>query len=356
MGQGTGQRSQLAGDPQIGPEQIDMEYIILHELIHGLGFISSWGIYFLGPDSPYFPSVQGLINATSLQIATLTPNSYTDSKTGAVYLTGFMAGMIFDKFVIANITMGNHSQSLADIGDNFQNFCLQNDEAYVVNFINQFDKSDYASDAQYLYQLMNTNHALGFNLSSLSATNLFSSGQLLPASDLGLYTAYNATNIEASRGNFKPGLIVSHFDDSYLTTPDFLMCHTYQTGLTIQELAAQVYSDSADIYYNSTQNGTVVQTAYNYTIGPGILNVLNIMGYGTVTNNASYPASFSSDKQFEPKTRNGCSSKGSSGLSQQSISNSWKSGLSSWTLFTGTSFWIILALCTGNTMLVGNIW
>lgn len=351
----TGGLFWFQGDPSIGPEQIDMEYIILHELIHGLGFLSSWGIYFLGPDSPYFPSVQGLIDTASLQIVTLNPNSYTDSKTGAVYLTGFMAGMIFDKFVTANATVGNHSQSLAVIGDNFQSFCVQNDEAYVVNFINQFDKTDYASDADYLYQLMNTNHGLGFNMSSLSTTNLYSSGQLLPPNNLGLYTTYNATNIEASRGNFKPGLTISHFDDSYLTTPDFLMCHSYQTGMTMQDITAQVYDNSAAIYYNTTQNGTVAQTAYNYTIGPGILNILNIMGYGTITNNASYPAAFSSDKQFEPKTRNGCSSKGSSGYSQQSIGNSWKYGCPSWALIASASFWTILALCTSSTLLVGSI-
>ncbi|GAB5587894.1 hypothetical protein Unana1_02794 [Umbelopsis nana] len=314
-----GGRFWFQGDPAIRSDQIDMEYIILHELVHGLGFISSWGTYFLGQDSPYFPSVQNLVNPTSLQIATLTPNSYTDSKTGAVYLTGFLPGMIFDKYLIANTAQSQHPQSLAVIGDKTQNFCLQNDDAYVVNFINQFNKSNYSSDAQYVFQLLNSNQSLAFNLSSQLQNNLYTTNlQPLIPSNLALYSTNNASNMETSRGNFRPGLIVSHFDDSYLTTPNFLMCRSYQSGITLQGLTSQVYSTATPYYYNTTLNGTTVQSIYNYTIGPGILNILNAIGYGSVTNNVTYPAVFSSDKQFEPKKRSGCDTLGLSGSPQSS--------------------------------------
>jgi hypothetical protein len=321
-----------------------MEYIILHELVHGLGFVSSWGTYFLGQDSPYFPSVQNLVNPTSMQVASLTPNSYTDSKTGAIYLTGFLPGMIFDKYLIANTTQSQHPQSLAVIGDEIQNFCLQNDQAYIVNFIDQFYKSNYSSDAQYVYNMINSNQSLAFNLSSALLGNLYTTNQQsLTSSNLALYSANHASNIETSPGNFRPGLIISHFDDSYLKTPNFLMCHSYQPGITLGDLTSQVYSNLPPIYFNITVNGSTVPTLYNYTIGPGVLNVLNVIGYGSIINNVSYPAVFSSDKQFEPKKRSGCDTLGLSGSSQASNGKSSSSN-SLLASFEYTSIAIFLSL------------
>jgi hypothetical protein len=83
-------------------------------------------------------------------------------------------------------------------------------------------------------------------------------------------------------------------------------------------LTSQVYSTATPYYYNTTLNGTTVQSIYNYTIGPGILNILNAIGYGSVTNNVTYPAVFSSDKQFEPKKRSGCDNMGMSGSPKSS--------------------------------------
>jgi len=34
------------GDREIGEEQVDLELLIIHELLHGLGFASSWDDYF----------------------------------------------------------------------------------------------------------------------------------------------------------------------------------------------------------------------------------------------------------------------------------------------------------------------
>ncbi|KAI9285780.1 hypothetical protein BC943DRAFT_323049 [Umbelopsis sp. AD052] len=301
-------------DTTIRSDQIDMEYIILHELLHGLGFLSSWGSYFVGPESPYFMSLQNMVDPSYLSIATLTPNSYTDSKTGAVYLTGFLPGMIFDKYAIANMTHAGYSQSLATIGDDIQNFCLQNDGAYIVNFIKQFHNSNHSSNAEYVYNLLQANQSMAFNLSSQSFSNLSSDNQQpLKASNIILYTTSNASNSEFSPNNFRPGLMMSHLDDSYLGTPNFLMSHSYESGITLQDLTAQVYQNSPPIYVNTTLNGTTVQTLYNFTVGPGILDILNTIGYGSITNNVTYPAVFSSDKQYEPKKRSGCSSGGMSG-------------------------------------------
>jgi hypothetical protein len=302
-----------------------MEYIILHELLHGLGFLSSWGSYFVGSESPYFPSLQSLVDPSYLSIATLTPNSYTDSKTGAVYLTGFLPGMIFDKYAMANTTYAGYSQSLATIADDLQSFCLQNDDAYIVNFIKQFHNSNHSSNAEYVYNLLQANQSLAFNVSAQSFSNLFSTNQQsLMASNLTLYSASNASNSEYSPSNFRPGLMMSHLDDSYLGTPNFLMSHSYEAGITLQDLTAKVYENSQPIYINTTLNGTTVQTLYNFTIGPGILDILNTIGYGSITNNVTYPAVFSSDKQYEPKKRSGCSSGGMSG-SQTSLGISTRS-------------------------------
>jgi hypothetical protein len=302
-----------------------MEYIILHELLHGLGFLSSWGSYFVGPESPYFPSLQNLVDPSYLSIATLTPNSYTDSKTGAVYLTGFLPGMIFDKYAIANTTHAGYPQSLATIADDIQNFCLQNDGAYIVNFIKQFHNSNHSSNAEYVYDLLQANQSMAFNVSLQSSSNLFSTSQQpIMASNITLYSTSNASSSEFSPSNFRPGLMMSHLDDSYLGTPNFLMAHSYESGITLQDLTAKVYQNSPPIYVNTTLNGTTLQTLYNFTIGPGILDILNTIGYGSITNNVIYPAVFSSDKQYEPKKRSGCSSGGMSG-SQTSFGMSIRS-------------------------------
>ncbi|OAD75495.1 hypothetical protein PHYBLDRAFT_158419 [Phycomyces blakesleeanus NRRL 1555(-)] len=91
------------------------------------------------------------------------------------------------------------------------------------------------------------------------------------------------------RTNNRPGISISHVDDQYASTPDFLMTRHYITGQTLEELVSEMYDRLPVIRYNTTlNNGTLVSQVYRSPIGPGILRILDSLGYSTVLTKSNY--------------------------------------------------------------------
>lgn len=318
--------------------QVDLEYVILHQLIHGLGMVSSWAPYFSDTNSPFQQLLNGLIvPSDNLKIMTPSPYWFIKQHTGPAYITGFQPNMIFDKFLNLLIPSLNQTVNLVDYSFDMQNFCAQDQQAFIVNFMNSFlNNATQSSRAKAMYVSMsipktlsfifNTNYYLNNNLSSTSAyyTNNW------------LNTTYKTIQLETGPSIFassqqqyyRPGISTSHIDDQYVGTPDFLMTSTFIKGKTLQSLVEDAYTNIPTIKYNTTittfvnvttlahntttigsghnatttnttwynvtkleQRQVQVENAYKSAIGPGILRILETIGYSTVLTNTNYSTS-----------------------------------------------------------------
>lgn len=288
-----------------------MEYVILHELLHGMGFISSWGAFFYADSSPYHALVDGMFHPQQLQLITPTPNAYTDTSTGATFISGFQPTMIFDKFLMAyDPSYGDqHPQSLADLVADVQQFCVKNNDAFIINFVREFNINNISDNARYLWHITNTNKTLYFDFPDLNAYNsIYGNHSYLKAqyANLTMFTSSTgavANSTEQTETNFRPGVTISHVDDMYESTPDFLLRTTPILGSTLQQIIDSVYANVPTITYMEQVNATTkIPVAYKSAIGPGILHVLDTMGYSTVLANTNYSITSTEDI----KQRNMC--------------------------------------------------
>ncbi|RHZ84077.1 hypothetical protein Glove_85g154 [Diversispora epigaea] len=207
----------------IEPEQIDFNELILHELIHGLGFESSWN-----DDLEYLDRQK---------TTGLTPDFLFHSNE----FLGFYE-YIFDRYV---------------------------------NFLSS--SSVVSTSTSYTYQLnMAVAKKTSFNTYSDFVTEVKSSSQwkyaesaLIHAiTNYSLYFApakYTSSNkgvyLESGLYPFARGSSISHVSIIYEKTPDFLMTWKQDPGETLEE--------------------TIQFVNYTSPIGPGILSILESIGYET---------------------------------------------------------------------------
>ncbi|KAI7908320.1 uncharacterized protein BX663DRAFT_425424 [Cokeromyces recurvatus] len=286
--------------PPIKPHQIDFRYIVLHELIHGFGFLSSWAAYFWAEKSPFRMLVDGVIDPLELQLVTPFPYWFITEDTGPTYVTGFQPTTIFDKFLVnidTELNVTSVSQ-LSDLAFGMQNFCVQDSNAFIVNFIRGFNAANQSTMAHKLWLSMSQPETLIFKFQSPTIAN--SSYNLIPY----LNQTYKSMTLLTggnifSAPNFaypevimnRPGIMISHLDNQYWDTVDFLMTQKYHKGKRLEELVNHYYKKIPIIKYNTTvssTNLTIIEKRYMSPIGPGILRILDSMGYSTVLTKTNY--------------------------------------------------------------------
>ncbi|CAO3598647.1 unnamed protein product [Absidia cylindrospora] len=299
------------GDPDIQSYQIDFEYILLHEILHGMGFVSSWAAYFDNTASPFHTLLDGIFNPTDLQFVTPSPYWSIQPPTGPTYVTGFQPTMIFDKFLFITPpatnstktaensknsppTMENHT-SLMDLGFTLQDFCVPGDEAFIIHFVQAFQKSTQSHEAKQLYSMLTEEHALTFQFGPTLVNHNNTDNGTYNIMDylnetythMDLLTGEQTLNAldhhEQSGRLFRPGVAIAHVGNELRDTPDFVMTSTYRQGKTLQQLVDEVYSKVPVIHYKVALNeSTTVERVYKSPIGPGILRMLDAIGYVTV--------------------------------------------------------------------------
>ncbi|CAI2163779.1 11685_t:CDS:2 [Funneliformis geosporum] len=208
----------------------DITYIITHELIHGLGFTSSWKPLSVAQSAPPL----GLLPA----IAT---------KDGII-----VKEFIFDKFMI-RLDDGNFT---SDYTKEIQKYFIENKDVNDEVSLEELIKAPQFKIMQEMLRLSTTPKTLGF----------------LPHDS----TDYirDSAILETSFPIFKVGSTLSHLDFStYLNTSDFLMMPKAIPGKTHDEL---------------------IQLNGNYgLIGPKITSILESIGYATTEYpNPSIPQPF----------------------------------------------------------------
>ncbi|CAG8451706.1 5472_t:CDS:2, partial [Diversispora eburnea] len=208
----------------IASDQYDFYAVILHELIHGLGFASCWD--------------NALEAAVNQDTTGLTPDPVINDDN---QFEGFLE-TIFDKYVkfirddvvSTSIVYTSQLNESIPIGTSFDT---------VEEFVARVKSSPQWDYAEFALESATTNDSLTFT----------------PAEN----TSYKEViYLESSLNPYNPGSSVSHLGLRYQSTPDFLMTYYLNPGDSLEYLI-QI-------------NGN-----YSSPIGPIILSILESIGYET---------------------------------------------------------------------------
>ncbi|KAI8809320.1 hypothetical protein BJ742DRAFT_804625 [Cladochytrium replicatum] len=231
-----------SGQP-IQPGQVDFEFVVLHELTHGLGIDTAWTSYAAIPSlSSYSPKPDYLAPIPSLvgsSIATATVPKWNPLN-------------IYDKF----FTESASSQSLRSAAAKI--FSFDPNSKKLSSFIADFQSSGSPyTAAQSMYKLVTSgSKALTFAIPETTTT---------PKQTAFLNTIAN---------RYVAGTSIAHLDyNAYWQTPDFLMIPAVQnlTGLTLDQIVLRYTpTATADATYG-------VLNAY----GPLTVGMLHAMGWPT---------------------------------------------------------------------------
>lgn len=224
------------GDPAIKQDQFDFEMVCMHELIHGLSFITALGTYLPGksPNSS-FPGLTLSLNVSMRGDDIVGVN--------AVY-----PPLIFDKFLVTHpdgIPLARSYGSLI----NGLDASLPFDQ-----WLERFRSSDALAVSKKLYELATTPRAIRFQLGGD------------PSNPKSFDDPENYVVLHTSYPQFKKGSTLSHVDqEMYTDTADFLLRPEAPSGVTVDVLSKG-----------------------KFPIGPKTIRVLNAMGYKTnVVNSAA---------------------------------------------------------------------
>ncbi|KAG1179115.1 hypothetical protein G6F70_002691 [Rhizopus microsporus] len=311
-------------DSSIYDNQVDIEYVILHQMVHGLGMISSWAPYFYDSASPFHLLLKNMVESED-SLKLITPNPYwtVHHDGGPVYISKFQYNLIFDRFLTLRYPETNITDALWEVGFDMQSFCVPEDEAFIVNFMETLlDNETMAEKAANMFTAMSTPQTLRFDFTNLTyPQSVFNKDPYLNQTYryMQLYTGSNAT---LNKGDYyRPGIWHAHLDDAYIGTPDFLMTREYKLGKSLSSLVDDAYANISIKYnmtrpvnvtttsfhnvttvvngtnhtvsVNSTLNKTMQQEVtllYKSPIGPGVLRILEALGYSTVLTNTNYTA------------------------------------------------------------------
>ncbi|CAO3619502.1 unnamed protein product [Cunninghamella echinulata] len=295
----------------IQKNQIDFRYIILHQLIHGLGFVSGWAPYFWSPTSPFRQLAIGGATVDQMKIVTpgmhwyINPNSQTGE--GPLYITGFQYTTFFDKFLYSiNYTDGTSLSSsspgspslsnLTSLAIDFQNFCVQDWDAFILQFLTKFSNSSQYQAARNLWNATSETDSLFFKFDKQQGYYL-TDPYLRQYENITLLTGQTFMDTVVEQYDEtanRPGASIAHLDSRYNSTVDFLMTQYYIRGQTLEDITQEMYKTipSPIIYQITTyaNHTTNITTNHTYTspIGPGILHILDNIGYATVLSNVNY--------------------------------------------------------------------
>jgi len=223
-------------DDRIDDDQHDFFYVATHELIHGLGFISSWR------------------TLLDLQFEYLTPRAKVGVARGEDIVMGWYQMQIFDKYIQLNKT-GSY---LKDMGKKIMSYGNNGEMIKQDQWLEGFHLSESGQVAQEVYDL------------ATSGKNVFSIMSL--DHDL-------ITYLQTIKSKFVAGTCMGHIDnDEYTNKPDFLLRPYVPKGEDVDDLI-----EKGSFSYLSEEEKKHKEIWYKTAFGPHLLAILETIGWPTKT-------------------------------------------------------------------------
>ncbi|GBC03820.1 hypothetical protein RclHR1_05340006 [Rhizophagus clarus] len=234
------------GDPPIGKDQVDFEIVLVHEFLHGLGFLTSWDDYFNKNASSLTPTPSFVFS---------NPEDGEDVKKGSIAFTGFQEYAL-DKFLV--LTKDNSSLTL------------------ITNQLNQFTSlnTTFPDEKAFLAAFTKSPQ---YELTKEMFQNAITRGTVA----IRLADGENAL-LETSLVPYKPGSTFSHVDfNAFANSTDFLMRFKAPRQVTLDNLTSINGNDP------------------NYTnpIGPKTISILQSLGYVVKPNAGTFKISDQTSNQ-----------------------------------------------------------
>ncbi|KXN71617.1 hypothetical protein CONCODRAFT_78245 [Conidiobolus coronatus NRRL 28638] len=254
---------------QIGKDEMDFLLVVSHELVHGLGFATIYNDHFNEKPQALFPSPEAAV--------------YSD---GRAKISNFLES-IFDRYVVVKDGKG----SLAAITDVFNGYVTDNKDKMFKDENEAIQNFIQSSQYQVAKDLLKTAQVEG------SMEFVFDTKIKAPFSSLVLETGLKP---------YTPSSSLSHVSiKTYADTKDFLMTHEMGSGNSLQKLVSSIGSGN----WNTAP------------YGPGLLAMLETIGYNLKQNPHSNITSDSSDT--ESSSSNSKPGNKGSNFGQKSINISW---------------------------------
>ncbi|CAG8587166.1 8744_t:CDS:1, partial [Racocetra fulgida] len=219
------------GDSPIQPNQIGFEELVLHELTHGLGFLSSWSNDYLEEDSSFLtPNIDGIFYNVGDNV---------ESKSVLVF-RGFLENA-FDKYMI----LTSDRTRTTELTSELNKFLDGQDKIFlsVNEFIAKFKASPQLNIAKQMYKTCTEANSIEFLANTSNSKN-------------------NAVILETSISPFRVGASISHVDENLFNSSDFLMTFEQVLGRTLEDSIAAGGSEGGK----------------EKAIGPKILAILETLG------------------------------------------------------------------------------
>ncbi|KAI3657021.1 hypothetical protein MP638_007293 [Amoeboaphelidium occidentale] len=220
----------------IANNQFDFLFVVLHEMLHGLGFFSMWNLNLAG--------VSNLPSSFDANRA-LSPQLLQDSSTGEL----FPVSSVFDLFIVSNTRNG--VKKWVDVQKTFSTGF----EATA----SQQQTSSALNAAQQLYRDATTPGVVRFVYPQFIFDSSESSWTKLSTFDTVLNTRYSP---------FVSGSSLAHNDDVYKSGSDFLMTAALEPGVSMEVLM------NNGIFSPLGKRATAVLVAMGYTPQPAVADVL----------------------------------------------------------------------------------
>ncbi|KAI8060104.1 hypothetical protein BC940DRAFT_312778 [Gongronella butleri] len=195
-------------DSPIGPNQIDLLRTVCHEMMHGLGFVTSWSDDLFQEFRPYVDNLTPFLTPMLLQ-----PPKQVDrpsfSKTDCPEPFWGFVEYPMDKFLqYESTSLSNMTRFLSTWGN--ANVMFRS----LIDMVNSWTTSTYLTRASALYQACTTNGAV-----TLAGVGL---------------------TMETSLHPYVDGSSLAHVDYStYVDSPDYLMTYAGKSGITVASMTSQ---------------------------------------------------------------------------------------------------------------------